>query len=413
MTLLALAGRVRRAALIMLFWGGFSALTPLCSLAVGTATLVWDPSSGTDVITNYNIYYGVASATYNAVVAAGTNTTVSISNLAEGTIYYFAATAVDTFGLESAYSTEASALIPANKPPTDNTLATIVVSTPPKAVLHIPIGSSLVNTGQLTFSFDPGAPASARVNHSSGLLTWNVTSAYALTTNSIDVRITDQTSPSAQTVQPVLIVVEDYLEVGLGASAAQAGQIVSLPVTMDSSSGVTNLVFAVQWPAGCFANATLSALAPSIASGTLQSQGTNILVSVQTKPGRAINGSAQIAQLNFQAVAGQQSAFVPLAISGMAATAANGERYSNYLPGSGEVVVVGNAPLLRGAQPSGLSQSLTLYGTVGRNYELQYNTNGLSAATWQPTLSYLQTNIAQTVVVTSPSPVVFYRLLAQ
>jgi hypothetical protein len=77
------------------------------------------------------------------------------------------------------------------------------------------------------------------------------------------------------------------------------------------------------------------------------------------------------------------------------------------------VVVVGNAPLLRGAQPSGLSQSLTLYGTVGRNYELQYNTNGLSAATWQPALSYLQTNIAQTVVVTSPSPVVFYRLLAQ
>ena len=413
MTLLALAGRVRRAALIMLFWGGFSALTPLCSLAVGTATLVWDPSSGTDVITNYNIYYGVASATYNAVVAAGTNTTVSISNLAEGTIYYFAATAVDTFGLESAYSTEASALIPANKPPTDNTLATIVVSTPPKTTLHIPIGSSLVNTGQLTFSFDPGAPASARVNHSSGLLTWNVTSAYALTTNSFDVRITDQTSPSPQTVQPVLVVVEDYLEVDLGASAAQAGQIVSLPVTMDSSSGVTNLVFAVQWPEGRFANATLSALAPSIASGTLQSQGTNILVSVQTKPGRAINGSAQIAQLNFQAVAGQQSAFVPLAISGMAATAANGERYSNYLPGSGEVVVVGNAPLLRGAQPSGLSQSLTLYGTVGRNYELQYNTNGLSAATWQPALSYLQTNIAQTVVVTSPSPVVFYRLLAQ
>jgi hypothetical protein len=214
-------------------------------------------------------------------------------------------------------------------------------------------------------------------------------------------------------VQPVLVVVEDYLEVDLGASAAQAGQVVSLPVTMDSSSGVTNLVFAVQWPAGRFANATLSALAPSIASGTLQSQGTNIVVSMQTKPGQAINGSAQIAQLNFQAVAGQQSAFLPLAISSVAAAAANGGLYSNYFPGSGEVVVVGNAPLLRGAQPSGLSQNLTLYGTVGRNYELQCNTNGFSAEAWQPVLSYLQTNVAQTAVVTSPSPVVFYRLLAQ
>ena len=108
MTLLALAGRVRRAALIVLFWGGFSALTPLCSLAVSTATLVWDPSSGTDVITNYNIYYGVASATYTAVVAAGTNTTVSISNLAAGTIYYFAATAVDTTPMPQAALTMAA-----------------------------------------------------------------------------------------------------------------------------------------------------------------------------------------------------------------------------------------------------------------------------------------------------------------
>ena len=413
MTLLALAGRVRRAALIMLFWGGFSALTPLCSLAVGTATLVWDPSSGTDVITNYNIYYGVASATYNAVVAAGTNTTVSISNLAAGTIYYFAATAVDTFGLESAYSTEASALIAAEKPPTDITLATIVVSTPPKTTLHIPIGSSLVNTGQLTFSFDPGAPANARIRSSNGLVTWNVTSAYALTTNSFAVRITDNTSPSPQTVQPVVVVVEDYLEVDLGAAATPAGQVVSLPVTLDSSSGVTNLVVAVQWPAGRFTNATLSALASSIASGTIQNQGTNMVLNLQTKPGRVFNGSGQIAQLNLQAVPGQQSAFVPLAINSMAAAAQNGKYYQNCFPGDGEVVVVGNAPLLRGAQSSGSTQSLTLYGTVGANYQLQYNITGISSAAWQPALSYLQTNIAQTVVMTSSSPLVFYRLMAQ
>ena len=413
MTLLALAGWVKRAALIVLFWGGFSVLTPLCSLAVSTATLVWDPSSGTDVITNYNIYYGVASATYTAVVAAGTNTTVSISNLAEGTTYYFAATAVDTFGLESDYSIEASALIPANRPPTDITLTPITIETPPNTVLHFPVGSSLVNTGQLTFSLDPGAPAKARVHPNNGLFFWNVTPAYALTTNSFDVRITDITSPSQQTVQPVVVVVQDYLEVDLGAAAAQAGQGVSLPLTLDSSSGVTNLVFAIQWPAGRFTNATLSAFAPHIASGTVQSQGTNMVVSVQTKPGQAINGSAQIAQLNFQAVAGQQSAFVPLAISSMAASAANGEPYVNYFQGGGEVVVVGDAPLLRGAHPSGLSQSLTLYGKVGLNYELQCNTNGFSAAAWQPVLSYLQTNVAQTVVVTSPSPVVFYRLMSR
>jgi hypothetical protein len=76
-----------------------------------SVTLAWDPSPGTNVIANYNVYYGVASATYTNVVAAGTNNTVSISNLVNGTTYYFASTAVDTSGLESDYSTEVSALI--------------------------------------------------------------------------------------------------------------------------------------------------------------------------------------------------------------------------------------------------------------------------------------------------------------
>ena len=77
-----------------------------------SATLAWDPSPGTNVIANYNVYYGVASATYSNVVAAGTNTTVPIFNLVDSTTYYFAVTAVDTSGLESDYSTEVSALTP-------------------------------------------------------------------------------------------------------------------------------------------------------------------------------------------------------------------------------------------------------------------------------------------------------------
>jgi len=412
MTLLALANRLKRAALIVLLWGGFSALAPLCSLAVGTATLVWDPSAGTDVITNYNIYYGIASGNYTAVVAAGTNTTVTIGNLIEGTTYYFAATAVDSSGLESDYSTEASALIPANKPPADITLATISIVTPPKVTLRIPTGSSLVNTGQLTFSFDPGAPSNARINQKTGMVSWNVTSAYALTTNSFDVRITDTNSPQ-QTVQPVVVVVEDYLEVDLGETATQAGQSVGVPVTVNSSSGMTNLAFAVQWPAGRFTNATLSGLASGIASATLQNQGTDMMVNVKTKSGHVINGSAQIALLNLQAVPGLQSAFVPLTVSSISAAASNGKYYQNCFPGSGEVVVVDNAPLLLAAPPSGPSQSLTLYGMVGVNYELQYNTTALSPAAWQSALSYLQTNIAQTVVMTSSNPMVFYRLKAQ
>jgi hypothetical protein len=624
MTILALAGRVRRATPIVLLWGICLALLPSRSFAAGTVSLVWDPSSGTNVIAGYKIYFGAASRTYTNVISAGTATTLSVSNLVEGRTYYFAATAIDAFGLESDYSTEASTVIPvgatnqpptlnllvnlsinenaglqtvnlsgitsgaanenqsltvtasssnpsliptpvvnytspnstgsitfapvayafgsstitvtvndggtsnnivsrlftvtvnpvnqpptisaiANQaitantatpplpfiigdpdtamskltvsansslptlvpatnivfggsgsnrtvtltptpgqsgyaditlrvsdgslassttfrltvaagktqtPPTDITLEPLAVVTPPDTYLCFHVGSSLVNKGQLTFSFDPGAPVNAQIDPTNGLFAWKVTRADALTTNSFAVRIVDMNSRSRQVVQPMSVVVQGFLEVGLGAAAAQAGQNVSLPVTVDLSGAVTNLVFAVAWPAGRCTNATLSVIAPEIASGTLQTQGTNWVVRVQTLPGQAISGSAQIAQLSFQTVAGQRSAFVPLAINSMAATDASGIPYPNYIPRNGQVVVVGDAPLLRGAQSSGLSRALTLYGKVGLTHELQCSTNGFSSAAWRPVLSYLQTNTAQQVVVTSPSPVVFYRLVA-
>jgi hypothetical protein len=89
-----------------------------------SVTLAWNPGTGTDVITNYNLYYGAASATYTNVVPARTNTTVTVSNLVVGTTYYFAATAVDTNGLESAYSSEVAYTNPVA------TLPTIALTSP-------------------------------------------------------------------------------------------------------------------------------------------------------------------------------------------------------------------------------------------------------------------------------------------
>src|ERR1039457_4412832 len=125
------AERVRRVAHTVVLLAGLIALTPLASLAAGTVTLAWDPDSGPDTVTNYNIYYGAASATYTNTVAAGANTTITVSNLVDSTTYYFAATAVDTNGLESDFSTEVSELIAVgltNQPPTLDALANVTIN---------------------------------------------------------------------------------------------------------------------------------------------------------------------------------------------------------------------------------------------------------------------------------------------
>jgi hypothetical protein len=82
----------------------------------GRVTLAWDASLSSDVI-GYNIYYGLASGNYSALQAAGNATTASISNLVRGTYYYFAATSLDSSGLESGFSSETVYWVPPSQVP--------------------------------------------------------------------------------------------------------------------------------------------------------------------------------------------------------------------------------------------------------------------------------------------------------
>ena len=71
-----------------------------------SVTLAWNPSISTNVV-GYNVYYGLARGVYSSVKSVtGSNTT--ITGLAAGTTYHFAATAVDALGVESPFSNETS-----------------------------------------------------------------------------------------------------------------------------------------------------------------------------------------------------------------------------------------------------------------------------------------------------------------
>jgi hypothetical protein len=71
-----------------------------------SVTLAWNPSISTNVV-GYNVYYGLANGVYSSVKSV-TGTNATITGLAAGTTYYFAATAVDALGVESPFSNETS-----------------------------------------------------------------------------------------------------------------------------------------------------------------------------------------------------------------------------------------------------------------------------------------------------------------
>jgi hypothetical protein len=72
-----------------------------------SVTLAWNPSPSTDVI-GYHLYYGTASGIYTNDIVLGNVTSVTVSGLSSGVIYYFAMTAIGPDGQESVPSNETS-----------------------------------------------------------------------------------------------------------------------------------------------------------------------------------------------------------------------------------------------------------------------------------------------------------------
>jgi Fibronectin type III domain len=79
-----------------------------------SVTVAWNPGGGP--VAGYNIYYGNQSRIYTNVVSTGATRSATIPDLTTGKTYFFAATSVDSSGVESDLSAEASYAMPSPIP---------------------------------------------------------------------------------------------------------------------------------------------------------------------------------------------------------------------------------------------------------------------------------------------------------
>jgi hypothetical protein len=100
------------------FFVSFCSVLILMAAAIGagaqSVTFAWDPVSG---MTGYRLYQGGTSRVYTNSINAGTATQATVSNLAVGKTYYFAATTYNSSGVESDYSSEVTYTVPASGTP--------------------------------------------------------------------------------------------------------------------------------------------------------------------------------------------------------------------------------------------------------------------------------------------------------
>ena len=107
--------RSRRMALKLILCGVPLLLFQLPVLAAQSVVLAWQPSPSTNVV-GYDIYYGTACRDYDSEITVGNTNSATVTGLADGTTYYFAATAVDSSGVESPFSNEAVYNVPSPPP---------------------------------------------------------------------------------------------------------------------------------------------------------------------------------------------------------------------------------------------------------------------------------------------------------
>ncbi len=133
------------------------------SLLAAQVGFSWLPNTE-PTLAGYKIHYGISSGNYTDVIDVGLPPVIdgrvqaSIDNLAPGQTYYFAATAYDSAGVESDYSTEVSTTIPDTTPPPSSGQAEfswLPNTEPTLAGYRIHYGTT---SGSYTTTIDVGLP---------------------------------------------------------------------------------------------------------------------------------------------------------------------------------------------------------------------------------------------------------------
>jgi len=201
------------------------------------------------------------------------------------------------------------------------------------------------------------------------------------------------------------------LAISLGFAPVQTGNSSNVPITLKTSGSISNFSFVLNFPTNRFSNLSLQPLAPQVANASLQSAGPNsLLLSFTAASGQVFSGNLPVAQLNFTTVSNQSSAFVTFTPQTPQGINADGSFTASFGLQSGQVVIIGQQPLLQSQITSDHSRQLVLYGNPGNSYQIQSSVKVQNPGGWENVQLVSMTNLMAMVNGLDESKtMIFYR----
>lgn len=205
--------------------------------------------------------------------------------------------------------------------------------------------------------------------------------------------------------------VMDYLALSLGFTNVLAGESESVPMDLlVRGGGVTNIAFNLNLANERLTNFTVVPEITEIIDADIESAEPNGYRIVLRMDGRKLVGDYRIARLSFDSTEDGPSLFAPLQVAALEGLNNKGVTITNVDGYDGEVVVIGERPILDIVRGDESSAELVLYAKPSRSYAIEA-TGVLSNSNSWPIFTYFpMTNTYANVPVDEPdNKVAFYR----
>jgi hypothetical protein len=253
------------------------------------------------------------------------------------------------------------------------------------------------------------APRGARIDRRTGVVFWVPARDQAAASHSFTVIATDDGYPPASATNQFTVAVDDYLELFVGGPIVRVGQAGSLPVTVQSTVGSTNVSATLHVAQARLTGLQAQSLTPEVvANVTAGSTAGEWPLTLRATAGQVLPAGREIAQVNFTAAAGP-SAFVPLTLTEVVARQADGQLVPRTLASAGRVVVVGQEPLLDILRAADDLPVVVLYGEPGAEIRVETSPVLGPQAHWQELWRGTMTNLFQVIDPASTNSMGFYR----